>query len=77
MQRNILIRNILEFLAKNANGNTHPGVVDSSHISRNLGLPLNHTKQLLTTMNEMGVIKSNIDSDYSLITSAGLQRLYS
>lgn len=76
MQRTNKIKNILKILASNAQTNAQPGVVDSSLISKNLNIPLPETKQLLTTMNEMGVIESNIDRDYSLITSIGLQRLH-
>ncbi|MFW2368834.1 MAG: hypothetical protein ACN4GW_20650 [Desulforhopalus sp.] len=77
MQRTNKIKNILEILASNAQSSAQPGVVDSSLISENLNIPLPETKQLLTTMNDMGVIESNIDRDYSLITSSGLQSLHS
>jgi DNA-binding IclR family transcriptional regulator len=69
------IRKVLELLAQNVAANVQPNLVDSAHIARTLNLNLAETKQILKTMHDMEVIESSMDSEYSLITRAGLASL--
>jgi DNA-binding IclR family transcriptional regulator len=75
MCRTNQIKKVLELLAKNVETTIRPELVDSAYIANILNLTISETKQIITTMNEMGVIESNIEADYSLITRAGLNRL--
>ena len=69
------IQKVLELLAKNIKTRVRPDLVDSVHIANVLDLTISETKQIITTMHEMGVIESNMEAEYSLITRAGLNRL--
>lgn len=75
MYRANQIKKVLELLAKNVETRVRPELVDSAYIANVLNLTISETKQIITTMNEMGVIESNMEADYSLITRAGLNRL--
>ena len=75
MYRANQIKKVLELLAKNVETKVRPELVDSAYIANVLNLSISETKQIITTMNEMGVIESNMEADYSLITRAGLNRL--
>jgi DNA-binding IclR family transcriptional regulator len=75
MYRANQIKKVLEILAKNVETRVRPELVDSAYIANVLNLTISETKQIITTMNEMGVIESNMEADYSLITRAGLNRL--
>jgi len=76
MYRANQIQKVLELLARNIATNVQPNLVDSMQIARELDLSVAETKQILTTMHEMGVIESNMEADYSLITRAGLNSLH-
>jgi len=52
-----------------------PDVVDSGRIGNELKLTISETKKILKTMHDMGVIESNMEAEYSLITRMGLNRL--
>ena len=75
MCRTNQIKKVLELLAKNVETRIRPELVDSAYIANVLNLTISETKQIITTMHGMGVIESNIEADYSLITRAGLNRL--
>ena len=64
-------RKVLNILFDNLQ-NPHPQVVSIDKISEELGLPLSDTRQLLLHMDAQGVIKSDMDGHYSLITPAGI-----
>ncbi len=66
------IQKVLEVFAKNVEINVRPDLVNSMCIADELDISIAETKQLLTTMNGMGYIKSSIETDYSLITREGL-----
>ena len=71
----IQIQKILEILANNVKSNTSPNLVNSSQIANELCLTVQETNRVLETMNQMGVIQSNTDTGYCLITSSGMSRL--
>lgn len=75
MYRAKQIKKVLELLAKNAESKVQPDLVDSGRIADELKLTIAETKQILKTMHEMGVIESNMENEYSLITRVGLNRL--
>lgn len=76
MGRVIKIQKVLGVLAKNVEINVQPGLIDSMFIAHELSMSLPETKQILRTMEEMGFVQSNLEADYSLITSAGLASLH-
>lgn len=69
------IHKVLEVLARNVATNVQPNLVHSARIARDLNLSVPETKQILKVMHDMGVIESNIETEYSLITRAGLSSL--
>ena len=75
MYRTNQIKKVLELLAKNVATKVQPDRVDSVQIADELQLTVSETKQLLKTMHDMGVIESNMDAEYSIITRMGLNRL--
>ncbi|NOR25435.1 MAG: hypothetical protein GQ542_13815 [Desulforhopalus sp.] len=76
MSRTIKIQKVLGVLAKNVEINIQPGLVDSTCIADKLNMTLSETKQILKIMDGMGFVQSNMEADYSLITSAGLTSLH-
>jgi hypothetical protein len=75
MYRARQIQKVLELLARNVATSIEPGLVESMRIASELDLSVAETKQLLKIMHEMGIIESNMEMDYSLITRAGLDSL--
>jgi DNA-binding IclR family transcriptional regulator len=75
MSRQESITKVLQLLAENARNNTSPEVMDSETIARELHFSLSETEQLLKMLHASGVIVSNLEGKYSLITRAGLQLL--
>jgi predicted transcriptional regulator len=73
MSRRVKIQKVLEILAQNIEKNVQPDLVDSTHIAGELNMTISETKQIIKTMQEMGVIESSVEADYSLITRAGLE----
>ena len=65
---------ILQILSQNLQ-NPSPQLVDSDEIANRLNISLSETHLLLTIMNDMGVVESNVDHCLSLITRKGLQAL--
>lgn len=66
---------ILKILADNAVNNTSPRVMDSDSIAKALNIKLAETQQLLTALHASGLVITNMDSQYSLITEEGMQWL--
>ena len=66
---------ILKILADNAVNNTSPRVMDSDSIAKALNIKLAATQQLLTALHASGLVITNMDSQYSLITEEGMQWL--
>lgn len=64
-------RKVLSILFENLK-NPNPQVVSISRIAAELDLPESQTRQLLLHLDEQGVIQSDIDGHYSLITPAGV-----
>ncbi|TKB26820.1 hypothetical protein FCL47_06420 [Desulfopila sp. IMCC35006] len=75
MYRANQIKKVLELLAENVATKVQPDLVDSVQIANELQLTVPETKQLLKIMHDMGVIESNMDAEYSIITRLGLNRL--
>lgn len=75
MYRANRIQKVLEILAENVAANVQPDLVDSERIAQKLNLSISETKQILKAMQDMGVIESNMETEYSLITRAGLSSL--
>ncbi len=65
---------VLHVLSQNLR-NPQPGLVSSDVIAHQLELTLPETELLLKVMNDMGVIKSNVDHRLSLITREGMDCL--
>jgi predicted transcriptional regulator len=66
---------ILKILADNAANNPSPRVMDSDTIAKTLNINLAKTQQLLTALHSAGLIITNMDSQYSLITQDGIRWL--
>ena len=66
---------ILRILAENALNNVSPCVMDSDSLSKTLDINLAATKQLLNVLHASGLIITNMDSQYSLITQEGIHWL--
>lgn len=64
-------------LANNAEHTPQPGLVNSREIAGKLGISLSETRDILKTMQMMGIAQSNMDTDYSLITPHGMSQLNS
>jgi len=62
---------ILEILVENLK-NPQPQVVNSEQIANRLNMSVQDTCQLIKIMNEMGVVVSDIEGQYALITQEGL-----
>lgn len=62
---------VLSLLCDNLK-NPHPQVVRTEQIAAALKMNLGETRQLLLRMDELGIIKSDMDCHYSLITPQGL-----
>ena len=75
MYRANQIKKVLELLAENVATKVQPDLVDSVQIANALQLTVSETKQILKTMHDMGVIESNMDAEYSIITRLGLNKL--
>lgn len=71
----IMRKEVLEILAENINISYNPGVVDSDFIAAKLHISLPQLIEVLKSMNEMGLIISNVENQYSIITSNGLNFL--
>ncbi|MGB3211792.1 MAG: hypothetical protein WBB19_13895 [Desulforhopalus sp.] len=69
------IEKVLKILARNVETSVQPNLVQSAQIAGELNLTLSETKQILKIMHGMEVIESNMETDYSLITRAGLTSL--
>lgn len=76
MRRTVQIQKVLGVLAKNVEKNILPELVDSTCLAAELEITLSETKIILKTMDQMGFIQSNMEANYSLITTEGLSRLY-
>ena len=63
---------ILEILADNALNTVSPHVMDSDVISNILDISPATTKELLKALHASGLIITNMDSQYSLITREGV-----
>ncbi len=66
---------ILKILADNAINNVSPHVMDSDSITKILNINLATTKQVLNVLHASGLIITNMDSQYSLITQEGIHWL--
>lgn len=65
---------VLEILYDNLN-TQQPQVVNSEFIANKLKMNLKDTCQILKIMNSMGVVISDIEGQYSLITQEGVNHL--
>ena len=65
---------LLEILADNLK-NPHPGLMPSNEIARRLNMTVAETKQILISMDGMGIIECDMEGEYCLITPCGLQWL--
>jgi len=75
MRLQALKHKVLRLLAENATINSSPQVMDSDTIAGMLGISLPETTQLLKALHASGVIISNMEGQYSLITQEGIQWL--
>ena len=73
MSRRVKIQKVLEILAQNIEKSAQPDLVDSTRIAGELNMTISETKQIIKTMQEMGVIETSVEADYLLITRAGLE----
>lgn len=65
---------VLEILYDNLN-NPHPQVVNSEYIANKLEMSLKDTCQILKVMHKLGMVISDIEGQYSLITQQGINHL--
>ena len=75
MRLQALKHKVLRLLAENATNNISPQVMDTDTIAGMLEISLAETKQLLKALHASGVIISNMEGQYSLITQEGIQWL--
>jgi predicted transcriptional regulator len=75
MRLQVLKHQVLRLLAENATNNASPQVMDTDTIARALDVSANEARQLLRALHASGVIISNLEGQYSLITQEGLQWL--
>lgn len=75
MRLQVLKHQVLKLLAENATNNESPQVMDTDTIARVLGISVNEARQLLRALHASGVIISNLEGQYSLITQEGIQWL--
>lgn len=75
MSSQVLKHKVLRLLAENAWNNTSPQVMDSGTIAGMLEISLPEIKQMLVALHASGVIISNMEGQYSLITQEGIQWL--
>ena len=65
---------VLGLLSENLK-NPQPQVVNTERIAADLQMNLGEARQLLLHMDELGIIKIDMDGHYSLITQAGLSMI--
>ena len=75
MRLQALKHKVLKLLADNAINNSSPQVMDSDTIADMLGISRPETTQLLKALHASGVIISNMEGQYSLITQEGMEWL--
>jgi predicted transcriptional regulator len=75
MRLQVLKHQVLKLLAENATNNESPQVMDTDTIARALDISVNEARQLLRALHASGVIISNLEGQYSLITQEGIQWL--
>ncbi|WP_419176236.1 hypothetical protein [Desulfosediminicola sp.] len=68
-------KNILQVLADNIHNNLSPDVMDSDTIARCLSVRQETVAEALKVMNDTGVVVTNIENRYSIITGEGLKCL--
>lgn len=66
---------ILKILADNAVNTVSPRVMESGVIAAALGIDLARTRQLLNALHASGLVITNMESQYSLITEEGMRWL--
>lgn len=72
--KNDLKLRVLTILLDNLH-NPQPHVVSLESIAEELQMNLPQTRQLLLCMDQAGVIKIDLDANYALITSEGLEMI--
>ncbi len=75
MRLQVLKHQVLRLLAENATNNASPQVMDTDTIARALHISVGEARQLLRALHASGVIISNLEGQYSLITQEGIQWL--
>ena len=66
---------VLRLLADNAMNNTSPQVLDTDALAGVLDISPTETRQLLKTLHASGLIITNMEEQYSLITREGINWL--
>ncbi len=64
----------LSILAENCR-KPYPDVVDSETIAKRLNLSLRETTEMIKSLNDVGVVQSDLDGQLSLITQKGMHWL--
>jgi len=64
----------LSILAENSR-TPYPNVVDSEAIANRLNMSLSDTRQMVKSLNDIGVIESDLEGELSLITQKGIHWL--
>ncbi len=75
MQLQALKLKVLKLLAENAINNVSPQVMNTDAIAGALDIRPAETKQLLKTLHASGLIITNMEEQYSLITREGIDWL--
>lgn len=63
---------LLEILADNLK-QPRPGLMQSGEIARLLKMTVKETRQILRSMHGLGIVESDMEGEYCLITPSGLQ----
>lgn len=63
---------LLEILADNLK-QPCPGLMRSAEIARRLNMTVKETRQILRSMHGLGIVESDMEGEYCLITTSGLQ----
>jgi len=75
MSQAMIKQRVLMVLVENFKKNSNPALVDSDTIASELNMSIVETRRIINSMNGMGVIESNMEGQYSLITRKGMDWL--
>jgi len=75
MSQAMIKQRVLMVLVENFKKNSNSALVDSDTIASELNMSIAEARRIINSMNGMGVIESNMEGQYSLITRKGIDWL--